>query len=105
MDYREFIIVYCPNGIEWHIILKEWEYKDGYSADISLPNRALKTGEIAFINDIFAPSAKDLDIYKKEHLLLETCNFIHIDDASSQTIKKFQGTFIDALEYIKDSFR
>lgn len=65
MDYREFIIVYCPNGTQWQIILKEWEYEDGYSADIPLPNRCLKTGEIAFINDIFAPTIEAIETCKK----------------------------------------
>ncbi|ALV64692.1 hypothetical protein [Campylobacter fetus] len=52
--------------------------------------------------DIGAITSEILDIAKNDELMQETCEFevlIH------NTFKEnFTGTFIDALEYIKDTF-
>ena len=57
----------------------------------------VNSGKIAYIFDIF-PTAYYLDKAQKEPLFNEICEFTHEKHT-------FQGSFIDALEYIKENFK
>ena len=103
---RDFLI--WMDDVEWEIREIGLEnYKELKGLDIdAFANIRVKNGKLSYIQDI---SIRDEDIEKakKEELFNEICNFTHNDkdflkNVASKDGKSFKGTFIDALNYIKN---
>ena len=65
--------------------------------------------DITWIYDIVLPSDEAISECKKIAMFNKTCKFVvyDLDKNGDNWIKKesFSGTFIDALEYIKENFK
>ncbi len=105
---RDFLI--WMDDVEWEIreVGLEDYTKLKWPGIDAFANIRVKEGKLAYVHDI---SLRDEDIkrVKKEKLFSEICNFTHNDTKFLKNIaqkdgKKFQGTFIEALEYIKEVF-
>ena len=100
IDMRKLEIV--GNNIEWQISVKDYDIWDGKYAEKE--NEKYKFATFCIENNqimgMFDMDVKDevLEIAKNDPLMQEVCEFRHKN-------YKFQGTFIDALEYIKENFK
>ncbi|AVK80943.1 hypothetical protein CFT13S00388_02205 [Campylobacter fetus subsp. testudinum] len=97
MENRKLIIEFL--GIEWFIEIPDYDDKVTKGLGIIAPITSVKNGKIARIFDIFAPETECINEAKEHKEFYEICDF-----EVPQTNHKFTGTFIDALEYIKDTF-
>ncbi|MBN7287895.1 hypothetical protein [Campylobacter curvus] len=65
--------------------------------------------DITWIYDIVAPSDETINECKRIAMFNKACKFVvcDLDEKGDEWIKKedFNGTFIDALEYIKENFK
>ncbi|EAK0814759.1 hypothetical protein A0W75_03250 [Campylobacter fetus] len=97
MENRKFVIEFY--GIEWFVDLPS-HIDDGDSGlKIIQPITRIRDKRIVRIFDIFTPSKENIDEAKEYKEFYEICDF-----EVSPNGHKFTGTFIDALEYIKDNF-
>ncbi|EAK0830870.1 hypothetical protein A0X03_08465 [Campylobacter fetus] len=97
MENRKLIIGYY--GIEWAIKAPDYDDKGTKGLGIIAPITSVKDGKIVEVFDILTPHKEDIDDAKEYKEFYEICDF-----EVPQTNHKFTGTFIDALEYIKDTF-
>ncbi|AGZ81521.1 hypothetical protein A0Y14_08020 [Campylobacter fetus] len=97
MENRKFTIEFYE--IEWFIDLQSHIDNGDSQLDIIQPITKTRDKRIARIFDIFAPETEYIDKAKEYKEFYEICDF-----EVPQTNHKFTGTFIDALEYIKDTF-
>ncbi|WP_162165621.1 hypothetical protein [Campylobacter fetus] len=97
MENRKFTIEFYE--IEWFIDLQSHIDNGDSQLDIIRPITKIRDKRIARIFDIFAPETECIDKAKEHKEFYEICDF-----EVPQTNHKFTGTFIDALEYIKDTF-
>lgn len=64
-------------------------------------------GRINFLNDVSAPSQEQIDKIKTDDRFLEICDFTmeYADEKTKRKeVDRFTGTFVDALEYIRDHY-
>lgn len=104
MEYRKFEIAFY--GIEWHI--SSFNYDEKLTKSIKglyKPIITTQENKITYIFDVFAPSDDEINECKKHKEFDEICEFNFFDSTTNKYKDKFQGTFIDALEYIKANFR
>ncbi|OCR95326.1 hypothetical protein [Campylobacter fetus] len=97
MENRKFTIEFYE--IEWFIDLQSHIDNGDSQLDIIRPITKIRDKRIARIFDIFAPETEYINEAKEYKEFYEICDF-----EVPQTNHKFTGTFIDALEYIKDTF-
>ncbi|WP_162166916.1 hypothetical protein [Campylobacter fetus] len=97
MENRKLIIGYY--GIEWDIKVPGYDEDKADVLKIIKPITSVMDGKIVEIFDILTPHKEDIDDAKEYKEFYEICDF-----EVPQTNHKFTGTFIDALEYIKDTF-
>ncbi|OCR91816.1 hypothetical protein [Campylobacter fetus] len=97
MENRKFTIEFYE--IEWFIDLQSHIDNGDSQLDIIRPITKIRDKRIARIFDIFAPETECINEAKEYKEFYEICDF-----EVPQTNHKFTGTFIDALEYIKDTF-
>ncbi|WP_297575895.1 hypothetical protein [uncultured Campylobacter sp.] len=84
---------------DWSIVDKKLYSTNQKHIDF-FANCYIKDDKITYIFDI---SFYDLERAKKSKFFNEVCEFeVFVNDAFKE---KFQGTFIDALEYIKANFK
>lgn len=104
MELREFEIAFY--GIEWHI--SSFNYDEKFTKSIKglyKPIITTQESKITYIFDVFAPSDDEINECKKHKEFGEICEFNFFDSTTNKYKEKFQGTFIDALEYIKANFK
>ncbi|MSN96773.1 hypothetical protein F1B92_06295 [Campylobacter sp. FMV-PI01] len=106
MELRKFEIAFY--GIEWHI--GSYDYNEENDKDTPLkglikPMTTVKDGKIAYLFDLFAPSQDECQNAKNFKEFGEICEFNHFDTNVGRVIKTFQGTFIDALNYVRENFK
>ncbi|WP_297575904.1 hypothetical protein [uncultured Campylobacter sp.] len=104
MELREFEITFY--GIEWHIA--SFNYYEKLKKSIKglyKPITMTQDNKITYIFDVFAPSDDEINECKKYKEFGEICEFNFFDSATNKYKEKFRGTFIDALEYIKENFK
>ena len=106
---RDFLI--WMDDVEWEIreVGLDDYTKLKWAGIEAFGNIRVKNGKLAYVQDI-AIRDEYMEIVKKEKLFSEVCNFTHNDKSFVKNIaqkdgKKFQGTFIDALNYIKKEFK
>ncbi|MBE2984662.1 hypothetical protein CCAL9344_01350 [Campylobacter sp. RM9344] len=85
------------NGLDDYNDMKQLGYK--FFAVL----KATADKKIAYVFDVFTPKDKDMNEVKKHKEFSEICEFVHTADGKERA--NFQGTFIDALNYIKDNFK
>lgn len=90
---------------EWQIKNSKEKYisKSIKESDFLIPNRVDKNDKIAYLWDITIPDEKMIKYYLKFDFMKEIYKFIHLEN--NKEIASFQGTFIDALNYIKENFK
>lgn len=98
---RDFIID-IEKSYEWWIVVKDFDYKTqdkytfGGDIDYGFGKSGCKDKKIIYLFDIY-PRVEDIELAKDDIRFQEVCNFTHNN-------KTFKGTFIDALEYVKEKF-
>lgn len=103
MEQRKFILKTWED-VDWEISLVGVE--EGNEKNIDIDAFAItkqnKDG-ITYLFDI-AVQDKDLELASKNKMFLEECLFTHTSYDGSKNIKQFEGSFIDALQYIQKEF-
>jgi len=102
---RDFII-WIDSVNEWEIRevgLKDYTTLKPLNID-AFANIRVSNNKIAYLHDLDI-KVKDIDTVSKEPLFNEECNFYinnpnFLKEYPQKNAKKFQGTFIDALNYI-----
>lgn len=98
MELRKFDIEFDSFLGEWHINLKGYNGdKIGNYSRLISPIIHIENSQIVHIFNSFI-SDKTIKNANNDKLMQEVCEFRHED-------YKFSGTFIDALEYIKENFK
>ncbi|EAH8299632.1 hypothetical protein ABC405_000666 [Campylobacter fetus] len=97
MENRKLIIGYY--GIEWDIKATNYDENRAKGLKIVKPITSVMGGKIVEIFDILTPYQEDIEEAKEYKEFYEVCDFEVLSNGH-----KFTGTFIDALEYIKDNF-
>lgn len=105
MGKREFTI-WIFEDIDWEIRLKGHSSKKSECFIAAFAMAEInKTNEIVYLFDI-GVNDKDLELVKKDKRFDEICIFAHIESPlNEKIIKEFEGTFIDALKYVKEALK
>ncbi|WP_418185596.1 hypothetical protein ACNSOS_01010 [Aliarcobacter vitoriensis] len=82
---------------DWYIEDRELLEKGEYKGDEYYAHFDVLDEKITYLHDCI--SVKIDDKIKEDKRFLEVCEFIYLVDDKEQ--KRFTGTFIDALEFIK----
>lgn len=104
MEKRKFIIKIWED-VDWEI--KLFGSSQVNKKDIEIDAFAIAKSDDNRISYLFDISVKDkdLELASKSKIFLEECMFTHISYDGMKNIKQFEGTFIKALEYVKEEFK
>lgn len=96
---RTLELTFTPT-IDWDIVdrklyAKNLPYVGLFAKGSTFKNKIVYLFDISFVY---------LEKARRDKRYYEVCNFKHIDENSGEVVKQFQGTFIDALEYIEANF-
>jgi len=98
---RDFTI-YIDQTYDWEIrakYLNNYNYLDNFNSRCKFAILKQRDKKIAYLYDTKLDNS-DIEIAKSESIYNEICNF-----KDETTGKRFRGTFIDTLNYIKKVFK
>ena len=114
--YQKKVISTMRNFIIWLDSTNEWEIREVGLKDYTIlkplnidafANIRVSNNKIVYIHDLDI-KVKDINTVSKEALFNEECNFYinnpnFLKEYPQKNAKKFKGTFISALNFIKDT--
>ncbi len=102
---REFTI-WIHKNTEWEIRFSKWSAplepngRPQLDVDAFAVRKRTEDGKIGYLFDMDVLD-EDLLLVKQDERFYERCIFIRISFDMQTVVEEFEGTFIDALEYIK----